>query len=141
MTWHCSECGQPVDDGDMVGYFTDGEGRYIPGSLGFWHCNPICGHRDEHFAGIRLPHDSHIGEFKQRIAQFLAMYVYEANTEEFRHDCATFMLRCLVNGYDEAYPYINDAKYEGIIESNLPNNLLWDDEVRAVLNWKKSYKN
>ena len=42
---------------------------------------------------------------------------------------------------DEAYPYINEAKYEGVIESNLPDNLLWDNEVQAVLNWKNSYRN
>lgn len=74
------------------------------------------------------------------MTQFLSLYVYEANTEEFRHDCATFILRCLVNGYEEVYPHIDDAKYAGVIESNLPGKLLWNDEVQAVLTWKHDMK-
>jgi len=140
MEWRCSECGEIVGDGDMVGYFINGEGRYIAGSLGFWHCNPSCGRMAEHNAGSGMPRDTHIEEFKKRMASFLALYIYEANTEEFRHDCARFLLQCLAAGYDEIYPFIDEIKNSGIIESNLPGKLLWNNEIDAALEWKNSNK-
>ena len=138
MEWRCSVCGELVSDDDMVGYFTDRDGKYIPGSLGFWHRNERCGRKDLHFSGIQLPKDTHVGSFKERMPQIIALHIYEADTDEFRRDCATFLLRCFVDGYDEAYPHINDAKCAGVVESNLPDNLLWDNEVRAVLKWKQN---
>lgn len=137
MKWHCSECGEAVGDNDMVGYFTDGNNKYVPGTLGFWHCNPKCGRRDLDFAGVMHPKDFHIASFKERMPQILAEFIYIMNTEEFRRDYAAFLLKCLADGYDEAYPHINDAKYAGIIESNLPGDMLWHNEIQAVLAWKQ----
>lgn len=138
MNWRCSVCHEVIGVHDMVGYFEGENGVYLPRTLGFWHNNPACGRMNDKVQRM-YPRDLHIEDFKRDMFLQIAEYIYRANTEEFRRDCAIFLQRCMTPGYEDAYTYFDEAISEGIIEQNTEPYLLNSHQIKAVLDWRQSY--
>ena len=132
IEWRCSVCGEPVGMNDMVGYVRNRDGSYIRKSLVFWHTKGC----SEQFR-LLMPADIHIRQFVNYMPQYFGMWIAD---DIDLYDVNLMIMRCTVPGYEDVWRYYGDASSCGVIEPNLPEPLLWPEQVQSIKSWLEAQR-
>ena len=140
--WWCDACGQEiakVQDGYVEFWVDDNEKvhgppRLVHTKLAGTKCQSDPRKLSQRGLSIK---DLDLAEFlgpTGLVRLMAAQADYSFDPREF----GEFVCRLHVPGHEAARRFYDEAMSEGIVEPNIPQGLLWPDQIAAILAWAKT---